>query len=95
MSRQTIYQDQRLTIVHGIDHILGLFYQIYDNDLIHETPEGEGVVFDWSSNYGFETNMTGIPNKCGVIDIITGYITDNNSGNVQISDIDNVHINLN
>jgi len=74
MSRKTIYKDNRLTVVHGIDHVLGEFYQMFDNELVHETPEGEGLVLDWSKVFGFEVNFTGQPNSVSVPEIITSYI---------------------
>jgi len=59
MSRKVVYQDKRLTMVTGIDHMLGKFIQLYDNEV--ETSEGEGLVLDWSQGFKFERNFTGIP----------------------------------
>ena len=59
MSRYTNYHDGRLTVVSGEDHMLGFFIQLYDNEV--ETPEGEGLVLDWSQGFGVSTNFTGIP----------------------------------
>ena len=59
MSRKTIYQDSRLTVVGGEDHMLGKFLQIFDKEMENETPEGEGLVFDWSERFGIERNFTG------------------------------------
>ncbi len=60
MSRHTLYQDDRLTLIGGVDHMLGGFLQLYDKEMQNETPEGEGLVFDWSQGFGMETNYTGI-----------------------------------
>ena len=59
MSRKTIYQDSRITVVEGVDHMLGKFLQIFDKEMEDETPEGEGLVLDWSEGFGFERNLTG------------------------------------
>jgi len=77
MSRNTIYCDNRLTIVEGVDHVLGQFYQIFDRELQHETDEGEGLILDWSSLFGFEVNLTGYPNSLGIESLIGLYKTDN------------------
>ena len=77
MSRNTIYRDKRLTVVHGIDHMLGEFYQLYDRNLMDETPEQEGIIIDWSDQFGYDTNLTGIPNKPNVLDVINEYVLDN------------------
>ena len=74
MSRNIIYKDNRLTVVQGIDHVLGEFYQIFDNELVNETPEGEGLILDWSKLFGFEVNFTGQPNSIPVPEIIKSYI---------------------
>lgn len=79
MSRVTIYQDQRLTLVGGHDHMVGDFLQLYDKELQNETPEGEGLVFDWSQGFGTESNYTGISIDTGKkpIEIIKEYINEN------------------
>jgi hypothetical protein len=74
MSRKTVYQDKRLTVVSGIDHALGKFHQVFDKEMENETPDGEGLVFDWSELFGFETNCTGYPDSMGVESIIDNYI---------------------
>ena len=76
MSRKTVYQDNRLTVVRGIDHVLGEFFQIFDKEMENETPEGEGIVLDWSQLFGFETNLTGYPDSMGVETIISSYINE-------------------
>ena len=65
MSRKTIYKDSRLILVGGHDHMLGGFLQLFDKELEWETPEGEGLVFDWSQGFGIEINLTGISNNFG------------------------------
>jgi hypothetical protein len=65
MSRNTIYQDSRLTLVNGQDHMVGDFIQLYDNELKDETLEGEGLILDWSDDLGMEINLTGISNNFG------------------------------
>jgi hypothetical protein len=64
MSRFTAYQDSRLNVVYGEDHMLGKFYQIFDREMQDETEEGEGLVFDWSERFGL-----------GVREIIKEYIS--------------------
>ena len=61
MSRYTNYQDERFTVVSGVDHILGNFIQMYDKTMQEETPEGEGLILDWSQGFGVSTNYTGEP----------------------------------
>lgn len=77
MSRETLYQDDHILVVNGIDHALGQFLQIFDQDLKDETPEGEGLVLDWSKRFGFEVNLTSTPNSFGVLQIMNNYLTDN------------------
>ena len=60
MSRVTILQDKRFHLVTGDDHALGKFIQLFDKEMEAETPEGEGLVVDWSEFFGMETNLTGI-----------------------------------
>jgi hypothetical protein len=74
MSRKTIYHDSRLSVVTGDDHALGKFFQIFDKEMQDETPEGEGLVLDWSELFGFETNLTGISKQIDVELIIAQYI---------------------
>jgi len=80
MSRFTAYQDSRLNVAYGDDHVLGKFYQIFDRDMQDETEEGEGLVFDWSERFGFSVNCTGMPNSMGVREIIKQYIAENAVG---------------
>ena len=76
MSRRTIYKDNRLTVVHGIDHVLGEFYQIFDNEMVDETEGGEGLILDWSKQFGFEVNFTGQPISLLPLEIVKNYITE-------------------
>lgn len=63
MSRITVYQDTEVEVVVGTDHVVGRFIQIYDSTLRGVTPEGEGLIYDWSETFGVQTNMTGIPSS--------------------------------
>lgn len=72
MSRSTIYADKRLTVIAGNDHVLGNFFQIFDKKV--ETPEGEGLVFDWSERFGIETNFTGLSKKLEPLSIVYQYV---------------------
>lgn len=62
MSRTTVFKTNRIEVVMGVDHMLGQFIQMYDNNFSSETPEGEGLILDWSEAFGFKTNLTGISN---------------------------------
>jgi hypothetical protein len=77
MSRIVFYQDDRLTAVKGVDHMLGSFLQLFDKELEHETPEGEGLILDWSEGFGLEINLTGEPSVLPPIQIILNYIKEN------------------
>lgn len=90
MSRITHYKDSRLTVIGGVDHMLGIFFQLYDRELENETPEGEGIVLEWSEGFGYERNLTGIPNKNNVLELINEYV----AGNKEDEEI-NFEINLN
>ena len=83
MSRITLYQDDRLTLIGGVDHMLGDFLQLYDKEMQDETPEGEGLVFDWSKGFGLDTNYTGInPNDINTIgELVEQYINEINDNN--------------
>ena len=74
MSRLTIYKDDRITVITGVDHALGKFFQIFDKEMENETPEGEGLVFDWSEMFGIETNYTGYPQSMTPESIVDNYI---------------------
>lgn len=63
MSRNIIYRDNRFILVTGLDHMLGTFVQLFDNNMVNETPDGEGLVVDWSQGFKYEKNLTGIPNN--------------------------------
>lgn len=60
VSRNTLYKDNRFHLVTGEDHAIGSFVQLFDNEMINETPEGEGLVLDWDQMFGMETNYTGV-----------------------------------
>lgn len=80
MSRYTNYQDERFTVVSGHDHMLGKFIQVYDKDLEDETPEGEGLVLDWSEGFGIQTNYIGSPitnDESNVMNAVTNYLKEN------------------
>jgi hypothetical protein len=85
MSRKTMYSDSRLTVITGDDHALGLFYQIYDRQMIEETPEQEGLVLDWSQLFGFEVNYTGLSKDLSVTEMIKAYICDNGDSKDEIN----------
>jgi hypothetical protein len=75
MSRITKYKDDKLEFVVGDDHVLGAFIQLYDKEV--DTPEGEGIVLDWSERFGMNTNYTGIPsvnNMLEVLEMVNDYI---------------------
>lgn len=74
MSRTIFYSSEPLTIINGIDQIFGEFYQIYDKRFLNETPEGEGLVLDWSANYGFNINLTELSNSLPITELIMQYI---------------------
>lgn len=75
MSRVVYYKDNRLTVITGNDHILGLFIQVYDNKV--ETPDGEGIVLDWSEGFKYSINLTGIPNNDDPTIIVNQYVEKN------------------
>lgn len=60
MSRIVLHNGNRFTVVAGVDHVLKSFVQLYDKTKENETPEGEGLVFDWSVALGLEINKTNI-----------------------------------
>lgn len=74
MSRETKYEDDRISVVGGVDTIFGEFLLIYDKDLANETPEGEGLVYDWSRAWGIRINMTGVPNNTPPMELMDIYI---------------------
>lgn len=71
MSRYTNYQDERFTVVSGHDHILGKFIQVYDKDMEEETPDGEGLILDWSEGFGIGINYLGTPISNNEIEVMT------------------------
>lgn len=79
MSRISFYRNETKEVVVGEDHVLGKFIQVYDKEV--ETPEGEGLVLDFSVGYGIDINYTGMSPKsenfndivCLVIDYVFKY----------------------
>lgn len=82
-----MYEDSRLTVVYGIDDFFGKFYQIFDKELQDETPEGEGLVLDYSEFIGYGINLTGISNNISPHDMIILYIRECTGNNVLIGKI--------
>lgn len=78
MSRITLFSNDRFSMVGGEDHVLGRFVQLFDKKMVNETPEGEGLVLDWSEGFGLEINYTGISNNIPVHKIIVEYINEHN-----------------
>jgi len=74
VSRKTLYKDNKLELVGGDDHMLGKFLQLFDKDMENETPEGEGLVLDWSQGFGLERNLTGYPSSMPPESIAENYI---------------------
>jgi len=70
MSRKTIEINDQYSFVKGHDHMLGKFYQLYDKASVDETPEGEGLIFEWSEKFGYETNHTEVQTKENVHDFV-------------------------
>ena len=75
MSRNTLHRDKRFHLVEGEDHVLGSFIQLFDKDMQDETPEGEGLVLDWSKMFGMERNYTGVTG-INALDIAMKYMED-------------------
>ena len=73
MSRITLHQDKRFHLVSGEDHMLGSFLQLYDKDMESESPNGEGLILDWSQVFGFEVNLTGVIGS-NALDIVKKYL---------------------
>jgi hypothetical protein len=77
MSRITVYSDDKLTVVTGDDHAVGIFFQVFDEDMVSEF--NDGLVFDWSEMFKIETNVTGQPNSLEPLEIINNYINEKNA----------------
>jgi len=88
MSRITLHQDNRFHLVTGEDHMLGSFIQLYDKDMLNETPEGEGLILDWSQVFGFEVNLTGVIGS-NALDIAIEYMDD---FDFMFSILSNIHL---
>ena len=76
MSRITVYQDNQLEVVMGTDHTVGHFIQIYDSEMVNETPEGEGLIYDWSEMFDVQTNYTGIPSSTPPEVLVNEYLAE-------------------
>lgn len=76
MSRNTIYEDDKILLVEGKDDISGKFLQMFDRDMENETPEGEGLILDWSEVFGLTINYTGFPGSMSPKTIAHNYIND-------------------
>ena len=76
MSRNTLYKDARFHLVGGTDHMLGNFIQLFDKEMMNETPEGEGLILDWSQGFGMEINLTSHPSTKDPMTIAVDYIED-------------------
>jgi len=77
MSRNTLYKDKRLLVIGGNDHAVGKFLQMFDKQMTDATPEGEGLIYDWSEMFGVETNFTGYSDTWLPDTIINNYIEEN------------------
>ena len=84
MSRKTIYQDDRLTLISGVDHMLGDFLQLYDKNLANETLEGEGLILNWSQQWGIEINLTGESSKLPATKIARIYINEHKTTDDEV-----------
>lgn len=76
MSRHVIYENDRILLTEGEDVISGRFVMMFDHDLESETPDGTGLVMDWSEVSGYKINYTGYPNTMTPKTIAHNYITD-------------------
>ena len=90
MSRITIFYDNRLNVISGDDIALGKFYQIFDKEMKNETPDGEGLVFEWSEFFGIQINYTGQPNHLSPEEIVSNYINEHKT-NIDVED--NIELN--
>jgi hypothetical protein len=62
MSRIVLHNGKRFTVIIGVDYILKSFAQLYDKYEKNNTPEGEGLVYDWSVAFGTEVNKINLKN---------------------------------
>lgn len=77
MSRKLLYKDNRLVVEGGIDPSVGNFIQIFDNNFIEESDEGEGPVFDYDDMFGTSINYTGYSVTIGTYEIVCNYVKEN------------------
>lgn len=76
MSRISFFKNETKEVVVGQDHVCGKFIQLYDKEV--ETPEGEGLILSFDTQFGLDTNYTGMSPKtetfndvvCLVIDYV-------------------------
>ena len=72
MSRTVEDINKRFTLITGDDHMVGKFIQLYDKLMSNETPEGEGLVFEWiEQNFGKENDI--VINLIGLIPLNYDY----------------------
>lgn len=76
MSRHVIYENDRILLVEGEDVISGRFVMMFDRDMEYDTPDGIGLVMDWSEVSGYKINYTGYPSSMSPKTIAHNYITD-------------------
>lgn len=76
MSRNTIYEDDKILLIEGEDEISGRFVMMFDRDLEYESLDGEGLVLDWSEITGYKINYTGYPSSMRPKTIAHNYIND-------------------
>ena len=76
MSRIVLHNGNRFTVVVGVDHVLKSFAQLYDKTQVNNTPDGEGLVFDWSVKFGAEINRAKIDinEPVTIMNLIANYI---------------------
>ena len=76
MSRNTIYEDDKILLIDGEDEISGKFVMMFDRDLEYESLDGEGLIMDWSEVFGYKINYTGYPSSMTPKTIARNYIQD-------------------
>jgi len=82
MSRITLFSNDRFSLVGGEDHVLGRFVQLFDKEMVDETPEQEGLIYDWCELWGVEINYTGIPNNTLPHILVENYIKETQKKNL-------------
>ena len=74
MSRIILYDNNNLQVVTGFDPMVGNFYQLFDKDLSYDTPDGEGLILEWSMANGLSVNYTDMKHSDNIQKIITNYM---------------------